>query len=239
MSETAISPRSVSTVAPRDRRRRAASYVTTPRTTRDASAIAAPRPRAAQDERDPHARVRLSEHRAAGRDRVASPAGRRTRMPRAYSVTVTLIILTGVLGRSLPSVGVVSIFFTTSMPEVTLPNTGCFDGPGREPVEAVVVDGVDEELRAARVRAAGVRHRQRARLVRDLVRGRVLVLDVAERRVAGAAARAVRILRELTAELDHEVVDDAVEVEPVVEADLRELDEVAGGDRHLVRRSRR
>src|SRR4051812_21213333 len=48
----------------------------------------------------------------------------------AYSVTVTLIIFTGVRGRSLPSVAVVSIFFTMSRPDVTLPNTGCFDGPG-------------------------------------------------------------------------------------------------------------
>ena len=43
---------------------------------------------------------------------------------------VTLFILTGVRGRSPCAVGVVSIFFTTSMPDVILPNTGCFDGPG-------------------------------------------------------------------------------------------------------------
>ena len=36
------------------------------------------------------------------------------------------------------------------------------------------------------------------------------------------------------AELEHEVVDHAVEVQAVVEAALRELDEVARGDRHLV-----
>jgi hypothetical protein len=41
--------------------------------------------------------------------------------------TVTLIIWTGVFGRSPGPVGVVSIFFTTSMPEVIRPNTGCFD----------------------------------------------------------------------------------------------------------------
>ena len=44
--------------------------------------------------------------------------------------TVTFTIFTGVSGRSPASVGVVSIFFTTSMPAVILPNTGCFDGPG-------------------------------------------------------------------------------------------------------------
>jgi hypothetical protein len=36
------------------------------------------------------------------------------------------------------------------------------------------------------------------------------------------------------AELEHEVVDDAVEVEAVVEAALGELHEVAGRDRHLI-----
>src|SRR5262245_34361322 len=43
---------------------------------------------------------------------------------------VTLFILTGVFGRSWLLVGVVSIFLITSMPDVTLPNTGCLDGPG-------------------------------------------------------------------------------------------------------------
>jgi hypothetical protein len=62
----------------------------------------------------------------------------------------------------------------------------------------------------------------------------VLVLDAAERRVAGAGAGAVRVLGELAAELDHEVLDDPVEVQPVVEALLRQGDEVAGGARHLV-----
>ena len=47
----------------------------------------------------------------------------------------------------------------------------------REPVEEVVVHRVHEELRAARVRLARVRHAKGARLVGDL--GRVLILDVA------------------------------------------------------------
>src|SRR5690606_24556409 len=45
---------------------------------------------------------------------------------------------------------------------------------------------------------------------------------------------AVRILRVLAPELDHEVLDHAVKVQAVVEALLRELDEVVRGDRHLV-----
>jgi hypothetical protein len=36
------------------------------------------------------------------------------------------------------------------------------------------------------------------------------------------------------AELDHEVVDDAMKVQAVIEAALRELDEVARRDGHLV-----
>jgi hypothetical protein len=46
------------------------------------------------------------------------------------SWTVTLFILTGVTGRSPAPVLVDSIFFTTSIPSMTLPNTGCFDAPG-------------------------------------------------------------------------------------------------------------
>jgi hypothetical protein len=46
------------------------------------------------------------------------------------SITVTLFILTGVTGRSPAPVLVVSIFFTTSMPSMTFPNTGCLEAPG-------------------------------------------------------------------------------------------------------------
>ena len=45
-------------------------------------------------------------------------------------MTVTLFIRTGVTGRSFGSVFVFSILCTTSMPSITLPKTGCFDGPG-------------------------------------------------------------------------------------------------------------
>src|SRR5438309_497407 len=50
--------------------------------------------------------------------------------PLQPSITVTLFILTGEIGRSPAPVFVVSIFFTTSMPSMTLPNTGCFEAPG-------------------------------------------------------------------------------------------------------------
>ncbi len=57
------------------------------------------------------------------------PAHARVR-PGHAPFTVTFSIFTGVFGRSSPSVGVFSILVTTSMPEVTLPNTGCLDPPG-------------------------------------------------------------------------------------------------------------
>src|SRR5262249_51036289 len=52
--------------------------------------------------------------------------------PRAggYSRIVILFIRTGVMGRSPASVGVFSIFLTTSMPSITRPKTGCLEGPG-------------------------------------------------------------------------------------------------------------
>ena len=96
------------------------------------------------------------------------------------------------------------------------------------------MNGVDEELARAAVRLAGVRHRQRAGLVRELRVRRVLILERAIGAVAGAGATAARVLAVRAAELEHEVVDDAVEVEAVVEAALRELHEVARGDGHLV-----
>ena len=45
----------------------------------------------------------------------------------AYAI-VMLFIFTGVIGRSF-LVGVLLIALTTSMPLVTLPNTGCLDRP--------------------------------------------------------------------------------------------------------------
>src|SRR3954469_19213952 len=49
---------------------------------------------------------------------------------RAYdSETEILTILTGVFGRSPASRGVFEILSTTSIPSITLPKTGCLDGP--------------------------------------------------------------------------------------------------------------
>ena len=45
---------------------------------------------------------------------------------------------------------------------------------------------------------------------------------------------ATQITRIRTAELCHEVWDDAVEVHAVVEATLRQVDPVTGSDRHLI-----
>src|SRR6185369_16689166 len=45
-------------------------------------------------------------------------------------VTVILFILIGVFGRSPALRGAFEILSTTSIPSVTLANTGCFDGPG-------------------------------------------------------------------------------------------------------------
>src|SRR5690242_18263136 len=100
----------------------------------------------------------------------------------------------------------------------------------RQPADEVLV--ADEELRAVGIRA-GVRHRERAPVV---VAGERLVLEL----VAGAAgADAAGVERRLLAELpvaalDHEARDAAVEDHVVVEALLRELDEVAGGLRGAV-----
>ena len=63
----------------------------------------------------------------------------------------------------------------------------------------------------------------------------MFVLDRAARRVARARAMALRILAVWTAELEHEPVDDAVKMQTVVEAALRELDEVVGRERHQIR----
>ena len=93
---------------------------------------------------------------------------------------------------------------------------------------------VDEELAAAAIGRSRVRHRERARLIRDLRVVRELVLDRAVRPVPGARGRAAGIGAIRAAELEHEALDHPVKVESVVEAALRKLDEVAGGDGHAV-----
>lgn len=103
-----------------------------------------------------------------------------------------------------------------------------------EPVEERVVHRVYEKLSAARVWCAGVRHRQRAWLIRELKRWWMFVLDAAQWRVASASAWRRWVFRKFTAELHHEVFDDAVKVQAIVEAHLRELYKVASRRWHLI-----
>mmetsp|Transcript_18571 Transcript_18571/g.42095 ORF Transcript_18571/g.42095 Transcript_18571/m.42095 type:complete len:216 (+) Transcript_18571:107-754(+) len=118
-----------------------------------------------------------------------------------------------------------------------------------EPVQEVVVGHVHEELGATGVGLAAVRHGERARLVavlgdvlvRDvaavealLVLARLQVLEGPVLRSTGARTVALRVLGEGAPELVHEVGDHAVEVQAVVEAGLRQVDEVRGRDRHAV-----
>ena len=62
----------------------------------------------------------------------------------------------------------------------------------------------------------------------------MLVLDVAEGAVTGARSRAVRVAAVRATELNHEAVDDPVEVKPIVETGLGQLDEVPSRFRHHV-----
>ncbi len=120
-------------------------------------------------------------------------------------------------------------------------------------VQEGVVDGVDEELRSARVGSASVGHGEGTGLVgvlgaaglAELVGDRSLSVssdlalagDVvlgARCRAAGASHTTVGVLGVGAAELVHEVGDDTVEVEAVVEALLGEVDEVVGGHGHGV-----
>jgi len=117
-----------------------------------------------------------------------------------------------------------------------------------EVVEEIVVDGVDEDLRAARVGHARVRHRDCAGLVGDLADE--LIRDIAAltrddgavgrgeggagRRAASAGTGRGRILAVRAAKLAHEIVDDAVKREPIVEARLGEVRKVAAGDGQLI-----
>mmetsp|Transcript_17563 Transcript_17563/g.59692 ORF Transcript_17563/g.59692 Transcript_17563/m.59692 type:complete len:254 (-) Transcript_17563:17-778(-) len=119
-----------------------------------------------------------------------------------------------------------------------------------EEVEEAVVRHVDEDLAAAAVGLPRVGHGERPRLVGDLVLGRELVRDAALAVTADGAvgARVLRVGRGPSraraagpgvaavgaAELSHEVGDDAVEVQAVVEALVRKGDEVGRRDGHAV-----
>src|SRR5690606_25520878 len=85
-------------------------------------------------------------------------------------------------------------------------------------VQPVGLDVGDEELAAVGV-GAGIGHGQHAALVRDAVAGFVLEA-VAGAATAGALGAAA---------LDHEVRDDAVERQAVVEPALGEVDEIGHG----------
>ena len=83
----------------------------------------------------------------------------------------TEFIITGLIGASPGSVGIFPILLTASMLEVTLRNTLVLAG-ARGPTstsQEIVVNRVDEELRAAAVGLAGVGHGQGAGLVGGLV----------------------------------------------------------------------
>ena len=120
-------------------------------------------------------------------------------------------------GRSRASVSSAEISSTTSMPSVTRPNTVCL--PSSQDAASVVT----MKNWLPFVFGPGVRHRERA--AHDLVVVELVLERVA--RAAGAGARRV-------AALDHEVGDDAVEDDAVVEAVARELREVLDRLRRVV-----
>lgn len=119
-----------------------------------------------------------------------------------------------------------------------------------EPIEEMIVCDIHKKLAAAGIRLADVSHGERTRKI--TVKGTMLVLD---RTAVGAAKqsailqilkrchwrtaltcpRGARVPRERTAELIHEAIDDAMEVEPVVEAAPAEIYEVGGRDGDTVK----
>lgn len=103
-----------------------------------------------------------------------------------------------------------------------------------EPIEERIVYGVHKKLCAAGIWCAGVGHRQRARLIRQLLRWRMLILHATEWRIALTRAWCIWIFGEFAAELHHEVFDHAVKVQAIVKAHLRKLDEVTGRHWHLI-----
>lgn len=118
-----------------------------------------------------------------------------------------------------------------------------------EPVQEGVVGDVDEELRATGLGLAGVGHREGPDVVGDARRelvgdatvvsaGDGLAIAGLEGGVGGGAASsgtvAAGILGVGATELVHEIRDNAVEVDAIVEAAVGKVDEVAAGDGHLV-----
>lgn len=122
-------------------------------------------------------------------------------------------------------------------------------GGAIEPVQERVVGDVDEELRATGLGLAGVGHREGPDVVGDARRelvgdatvvgaGDGLAIAGLEGGVGGGAASsgtvAAGILGVGATELVHEIRDNAVEVDAIVEAAVGKVDEVAAGDGHLV-----
>ena len=122
-------------------------------------------------------------------------------------------------------------------------------GGAIEPVQEGVVGDVDEELRATGLGLAGVGHREGPDVVGDARRelvgdatvvsaGDGLAIAGLEGGVGGGAASsgtvAAGILGVGATELVHEIRDNAVEVDAIVEAAVGKVDEVTAGDGHLV-----
>ena len=101
---------------------------------------------------------------------------------------------------------------------------------GRAEIEPLVVADVDEELRRRGVRIARARHRDGAGLVRQPGLDALLRLDRDRR-----SRRAFAELRVVAAALDHEALDDAMELRAVVLAGLDVFQEVLDGLRRCVR----
>ena len=105
---------------------------------------------------------------------------------------------------------------------------------GREPIEIAVMLRVDEELGSAAVGAPCVCHRQRSRFVGKLVSFRMFVLDSAVWGASGAGPAALGILAVGAAKLNHEVIDNAVEMESIIEAVFSKIQEILRRDWHFV-----
>src|ERR1700675_614430 len=108
-----------------------------------------------------------------------------------------------------------------------------FDHLPKNGVDSVQVLGVlltehDEELTPARV-LSGVRHRQRANLVLARIPLRFAVDLVARTARSNRTLRVLTALRIGIAALDHEILDDTMELRSIIEAGVGELLEV--GDR--------
>lgn len=111
---------------------------------------------------------------------------------------------------------------------------GVLGWTGAEPIEVIVVHGVQKELAAAGVGATGVGHRECAGFIRELVLGRMLVFNATLGAIAGAGAVAIGVATVRATKLRHKAVNHSVKVQAIIKAALGKLDEVASSLRHLV-----